>query len=430
MTFLIIIFILFIIYLYYKPISKENDNTDIKNRSKKTQENNINIKNRKKVINKNTINADIEIVYKKYSGEISTRKIKINKVDNEYLYGYCFLRNANRTFKLSRIIELLDLKTNKRFKKNNILDYFYHIKNNNPSIKTTKEIDDGYFYDKVDNRIIVEINKKFHIMYRGGYGFDSIIIYLGKILEENRYFILIKKLSNNKFSGLYVDQIIEMYDLDTGEFIDNIIEFFEKYYKIEYNNFLKKQDRAIQLHKIDSFINEHLDLLKIIIYIAKSDGMINSKEKDILIDFLINLFPNISEPQKIIDKVARKHLYFESFDSFIKSASNIIDKYPNIDFLSFAEKIVSTQKSIHIEEKKILNYLSLKYNRPYKLNYISPIKQKVFNNEPCPYCNSNHTIRKGKRKYNNYISQRYSCQECGKIFSVKLNEVDESSSDN
>jgi len=65
MTFLIIIFILLIVYLYYEPTSKENDKVDIKNRNKKTQKNNINIENRKKAINKNTINADIEIVYKK-----------------------------------------------------------------------------------------------------------------------------------------------------------------------------------------------------------------------------------------------------------------------------------------------------------------------------------------------------------------------------
>lgn len=162
-----------------------------------------------------------------------------------------------------------------------------------------------------------------------------------------------------------------------------------------------------------------------LVYIAKSDGTINSKEKDILIDTLKTYFPDIPEPNKVINKISKNHMYFNTYNAFAHNAKQIIRKYPEIDFLEFAEKIVSTQKTIHSDEEKILNYLSKIYNRDYQLHYEStPKGQRVFSNEPCPHCNSIHTIKKGKREYKNYIAQRYECQNCGKIFSVKIDEKD------
>jgi predicted RNA-binding Zn-ribbon protein involved in translation (DUF1610 family) len=380
---------------------------------------------------------DIEIVYEKENGEISTRQIQVDEVDKKYLQGYCFLRNENRTFRLDRIKELTDLNTNRKItNKEEIINYLQsNFKGSSATVRIsiektstpidygTEYVDDGYFNDSVKTDVIVAINKNFHIIYDDLYKFDADVIKLGKTIYDNSYFILVRNLNVDKFAGLYVNKINEMYDLTTGEVINDPVKYFDEIYEKEYEKFIEKEKKQEEKEEIDNFIEENLDLLKILIYIAKSDGSINSKEKDILIDTLKELFPEIHDPLKIIDKVAKNHLYFNSYNSFSRNAKKIIEDYPEIDFLEFAERIVSTQKNIHTDEEKILNYLSKIYNREYQSNYEPQTRsQRVTNNETCPNCGSTHTHKKGVRHYKNYSVQRYQCQDCGKIFSVKIDE--------
>ena len=375
--------------------------------------------------------ADIEIIYEKENGEISQRKIKVNKIDNKYLYGYCFLRNEDRTFRLDRIKKLIDLTTSKIVtNRDNIIDYLQTMFGKNEFLNENKTnniknyIDEGYFYGKVDS-IIADVNKDFHIIYKNNYEFDAAVIRVGKSLYDEKLMLLIRNLDTDEFASLYASNIIEMHNLITGEVINNPKKYFEDIYENEYNKFIEREIKRQQKEEIENFINKHLDLLKMLIYIAKSDGSINSKEKDILIETLEEIFPDISETNKIIDKISKNHLYFKNYNSFARNAKQIIKNYPQLNFLEFAEKIVSTQKSIHSDEEKILNYLSKYYNRDYQLNYESTLKgQRIFDNKPCPHCNSTHTIKKGKREYKNYTAQRYECQDCGKIFSVKIEEKD------
>lgn len=60
-------------------------------------------------------NQKIEITYKKFNGDITTRIIqplttiyeaKIGKYEDEYIQAYCYLRNEERTFKFDRIIQI------------------------------------------------------------------------------------------------------------------------------------------------------------------------------------------------------------------------------------------------------------------------------------------------------------------------------------
>jgi len=370
--------------------------------------------------------ADIEIVYEKSSGETSLRQIKVYRVDDYYLYGYCYLRNEDRTFKLDRIKKLKSFLTDEVMNNSKeIINYlqalYYDYDNDLTNENTTsKHIDDGYFNSKVDKNLIIDLKKDFHIVYKGNIKENLYIIRFGKLKYKNGYFLLGVNTDTDEFSGLYADKIIEMHDLETGEVIYDVNCYLEEIYNKEMKKYREKEEKQKQKEKIDNFIDEHLNLLKMLVYIAKSDGTINSKEKDILIETLEEHFPDIIEPNKIIDRIAKNHLYFKSYNAFARNAKQIIENYPEIDFLKFAEKIVSTQKNVHSDEEKILNYLSKIYNRDYKLNYQPEIRgQKVFNNEPCPHCNSTHTIKKGKRKYKNYTAQRYECQDCGKIFSVK-----------
>lgn len=59
-------------------------------------------------------NKAITIKYRKYDGSISERKISeieySSEYGNEYIYAYCHLRKDYRTFKISRILDIVDNK--------------------------------------------------------------------------------------------------------------------------------------------------------------------------------------------------------------------------------------------------------------------------------------------------------------------------------
>ncbi len=376
--------------------------------------------------------ADVEIIYQKPDGEITKRKVKVEKVNDEYMRGFCFLRDGERTFKLDRILELKDLSTGIVYEdpeeiKDFLIAFFPYkeiiidtIDYNHTT--SANYIDEGYFYGKVDENLIADINHDFHILYEGGIEFDAAVIRLGKEKFTNRYFLLIRNLENDEFAGLYVDKIIEMFDLETGESILNLQKYFDDIYEKELLRQRERERKRIQKENIEKFIDEYSDLLKALVYIAKSDGTLNAKEKSILIETLENFDSSVQDPAKIIDKVVKNHLYFTSYNSFAYHMKKIIDKYSEIDFLDYAEKIISTQKKIHTDEQKILDYLSKAYNREYSLNYEKEFKANHGVN--CPHCHSKHTIKKGKREYKDHINQRYECQECGKIFSIKQEKED------
>ncbi|QJX62964.1 hypothetical protein HLK66_16105 [Niallia circulans] len=48
----------------------------------------------------------LEMIYLNTKGEISHRRIKIIKLNNESFSAYCFTRNQQRTFKISNILSI------------------------------------------------------------------------------------------------------------------------------------------------------------------------------------------------------------------------------------------------------------------------------------------------------------------------------------
>lgn len=59
-------------------------------------------------------NKSITIKYRKFDGSISTRRLSnveySDEFGDDYIQAYCHLRNENRTFKISRIIEVDGIK--------------------------------------------------------------------------------------------------------------------------------------------------------------------------------------------------------------------------------------------------------------------------------------------------------------------------------
>ena len=48
----------------------------------------------------------LDMVYLSEKGKITKRRIKVFKTEEEYMYAFCFLRQAKRSFKVSNILAL------------------------------------------------------------------------------------------------------------------------------------------------------------------------------------------------------------------------------------------------------------------------------------------------------------------------------------
>lgn len=57
-----------------------------------------------KVLERNQL---VEMMYIAKSGEITKRRIKVTKVDNDTFKAYCFVKHAARTFTIENVLALL-----------------------------------------------------------------------------------------------------------------------------------------------------------------------------------------------------------------------------------------------------------------------------------------------------------------------------------
>lgn len=54
-------------------------------------------------------NQPVEIIYLSKQGSFTRRKIKIWKIENEAVYGYCYLRSEKRKFNTDQILAIQPL---------------------------------------------------------------------------------------------------------------------------------------------------------------------------------------------------------------------------------------------------------------------------------------------------------------------------------
>jgi len=57
--------------------------------------------------------GQLEMIYMTNEGTISQRRIKIIRVNKEVLQAYCYLRGANRTFRIENILALVPINSKK-----------------------------------------------------------------------------------------------------------------------------------------------------------------------------------------------------------------------------------------------------------------------------------------------------------------------------
>ncbi len=57
--------------------------------------------------------GQLEMIYMTNEGMISQRRIRILKVNREVFQAYCYLRGANRTFKIENVLALVPIHVKK-----------------------------------------------------------------------------------------------------------------------------------------------------------------------------------------------------------------------------------------------------------------------------------------------------------------------------
>lgn len=300
---------------------------------------------------------------------------------------------------------------------------------------------EGWFYNEVDEYIPVK--RRLNITYKDGSNNITkrdISVYKFGYADFGGFILAFCEMRNGNRT-FRVDRILECVDLETGKVIP--LNGIEKYimdiwyssdeYKEIREQKQKQEEKYADERYFISFIEKYKIELKVIIYMVKCDGTFNKREKAIvkeIFESLENSHPRLTD--KMLEKIY-KNTEMVSFRSFQVNANKLLNnenfKY---DLLDISDNIISTQKSIHRNEQDILDYLYKKYENldlkdkeklhVYDTKYESIPKETILkeSEKECPYCGSFYTLKKGTRKLKNHTNQRYMCNDCGKMFTEKI----------
>jgi len=240
------------------------------------------------------------------------------------------------------------------------------------SVSTTYESDDkdsfeGWFYEDVYDYI--DCKKTFKLKYKDAKGKvtnRTIDMYrLGEISEG--FFILAYCRLRNENRTFRTDRMLECIDMETGECISDIKQYFsDLYYNSEQYKEIKEwrekqEEKAIQEEYYEEFMQKYAVLLKVLMYIVRCDGTFNQREKAIVREIFENLENNNElMTDKMLNRIY-KNVDMPSYKSFQHSVSKLLnDKSIGIDLLQITKNIIATQKNIHENEEQVLKYLENK----------------------------------------------------------------------
>ncbi|OCL99532.1 hypothetical protein AAX29_00573 [Aliarcobacter thereius] len=235
----------------------------------------------------------------------------------------------------------------------------------------------------------------------------------------------------NEYRTFRVDRIKSLADGKTGEIIKDIKSYF-----------IKKYESSIY-YKMDCLFEKYKEIFRVLFYIAKADGSYLKAEKIVIRDAVRKLTNDSSLTDENIDDMMSM-LDVPTFNAFKVDVKIINKKKLSIDIFKIALDIVNTQNKVHTKEREALEYMAenldnvSKDDIVYKADLVEQLKkQKALEklekeikykdriSEPkkeCIGCNSKNTLKKGTRRLKNHSMQRYQCNDCGKVFSEKIEE--------
>lgn len=235
----------------------------------------------------------------------------------------------------------------------------------------------------------------------------------------------------NEYRTFRVDRIQNLADGVTGEIIKDIKSYFIKKYE------------SSSYYKMDCLFEKYKEVFRVLFYIAKADGSYLKAEKIVIRDAIRKLTNDDSLSDDNIDNMMSM-LDIPTFNAFKIDIKSINRQKLPIDIFKVALDIVNTQNTVHIKEREALEYMAenldnvSKNDIIYKADLLEQLKkQKALEKQEneikykermseskkeCPECKSKNTLKKGTRRLKNHSIQRYQCNDCGSIFSEKIEE--------
>jgi hypothetical protein len=262
---------------------------------------------------------------------------------------------------------LFDKFRTKKNKQYTVDSFIYDKKEDKLHNSNDKDNFEGWFYDEAYDDF--PIRKRFRIKYKDGAGRVTT-----RDINTTRYgdtysggFILAYCEMRNANRTFREDRILECFDLDTGESIKDLGNYLKKIYhdSDEYKKLLEKIKIQQQKDDIQEYQNyllrEYSTFMKVLVYILKCDGTYNAREKAIVKE----LFDWLEDSDEMLtDKLLHdliKNYAIPSENTFKVNVTKLLnDNKFNIDLLELTKNIISTQKTIHNNEKKALEYIEKK----------------------------------------------------------------------
>lgn len=182
----------------------------------------------------------------------------------------------------------------------------------------------------------------------------------GKFSSRN---VRVREYDNGLYGGMMIghcelrdatrtfrlDRVKKCIDLATGEFAKDIRQYLNRVYE-------ESPERSTDL-----LVEDYLDVIKVVYFVAKADGQFRREEKAVVNNYIRKLIRDERVSDYMIEEIF-KSLETPSIHAFKLAVGKILAG-GDIDPIQLQEvctAIVSTQKVVHAVEKEALNYINKK----------------------------------------------------------------------
>ncbi len=150
----------------------------------------------------------------------------------------------------------------------------------------------------------------------------------------------------NAIRTFRMDRIKKAIDIETGEVITSLTDFAAKKYG------------ESPLFSIEGLLEDSMDAIRGLFYIAKADGRFTAKEKMVFLEYCHAASGDERINLKDIEEVC-KYLPIPSMQAFKLICGRLakLDDARRKSIISFAEKIIATERKISSEEAEAIAYM-------------------------------------------------------------------------
>ncbi len=213
---------------------------------------------------------------------------------------------------------------------------------------TDKDAWEGTFYDGEDPK---KVSAYLQIDYVDGEGKETSRSIRVRQFDDRLYggMILAHCEMRDSSRTFRYDRVKSCVDLETGEVVHDLSKYLNDIYN-------KSPEKTL-----DILYDDFIDVLKVVLFVAKADGQYRKEEKEVVSKYLCSLTKDDRLTIDMLDDVFQR-MEFPTLHAF-KLAMGRIIKTETVDLYvlkSCCKAIVATQKTVSASEQEALDYLEKK----------------------------------------------------------------------